>query len=120
MILRRTTLAVLGINVYGSLGDYARNRTLSVQGVESPNFREYWRVRIVVEALLQRGPGASEPPDETVERLASLVAVALAKALETAAANGLSAESEARLHKILDRHWKAFQRGLCGDPPARV
>ena len=79
---------------------------LSNQGVESPNFKVFQRVSIAVEALLQRGPGALEPPNESVERLVShgphmgIVpehekrerAVALVKAVETAAANGLSAQ----------------------------
>ena len=89
---------------------------------------------IAVETLLQRGPGAPEPLNEAVDRLVSRGpdmgmkseqeerkrAVALAKAVETAAANGLSAGGEARLREILDRHWNAFRRGLRGDPPARV
>ena len=41
------------------------------EGVESPNFKESRWVSIAVEALLQRGPGAPEPPDEAVERLVS-------------------------------------------------
>ena len=71
---------------------------------------------IAVEVLLQRGPGAPEPPDEAVEQLVSRGpdmgmepqqeererAVALAKAMETAAANGLSARGGARLREILD------------------
>ena len=65
------TLAALGINVYDSLNECARTRNLSVQGVESPNFKECRRVSITVEALLQRGPGAPAPPDEAVERLVS-------------------------------------------------
>ena len=87
-----------------------------------------------MEALLQRGPDGPEPPDEAVERLASRgpdmgmepeqeereYAIALAKAMETAAANGLSAEGEARLHEILNRHWNVFRRGLRGDPPVHV
>ena len=40
--------------------------------------------------------------------------------METAASNGLSAGGEARLREILDRHWNAFWRGFCSDPPARV
>ena len=47
-------------------------------------------------------------------------AVALAKAMKTAAANGLSAGDGARLREILDQHWNAFWRGLRGDPSARV
>ena len=71
----------------------------AVQGVESPNIKECQRVSIAVEALLQRGPGAPEPPDEAVVRLVSHGpdtgmepeqkcerAVALANAVETAAA----------------------------------
>ena len=60
---------------------------------------------ITVEALLQRGPSAPEPPDEAVEWLVSRGqdmgmepeheerehAVALTKAVETAAANYWSA-----------------------------
>ena len=86
---------------------------------------------LAVEALLQRGPGAPEPPDEAAERLVSRRpdmgmdpeqeqrehAVALAKAVETTAANGLSAGGGARLHEILDRYWNAFQRG---DPPISI
>ena len=89
---------------------------------------------IAVEALLQHGPGAPEPADGTVERLVSRGAdmdmkpeqekherpVALAKTVETAAANGLSFGGEARLREILDRHCKAFRLGLRGDPPAHV
>ena len=72
---------------------------------------------IAVEALLQHDPGTPELPDETVERLVSHVhdmvialgqesecAPALTKAVETAVANGRSAEGRARLRKILDRH----------------
>ena len=128
------TFVALRINVYGSLGEFARKRNLSVQGVESPNFKECRRVSIAEEALLQRDPGAPEPPDEAVERLVSRGpdvgmkpeqeererAVALVKAVETAAANGLSAGGEARLREILGRHWFAFRRGLREDPPARV
>ena len=87
-----------------------------------------------MEALLYRVQGAPEPPGETVERLVSHGpdmdmepeqaererTVALAKAVEPAAANGLSAEGGARLREILDRHWRAFRQGLCGDPPAHV
>ena len=47
-------------------------------------------------------------------------ALALTKAVETAAANGLYAGGEARLHEILDRHWNAFRCEHCVDPPARV
>ena len=90
---------------------------------------------IAVEALPQRGPDAPEPPDEAVERLVSRGpddvgmepeqeeherAVALAKAVETAADFFLSTGGEARLREILDRHWNALRRGLRGDPPARV
>ena len=42
----------LGINVYDSLGECARKRNLSVQGVESPNFKEYRRMTITLEVLL--------------------------------------------------------------------
>ena len=133
-ILGRLTLVALGVNVYGSLGECVRKRNLSVQGVEPPHFKKCRRVGIAVEALLQRGPGTPEPPDEAVERLVSPGpdmsmepeqedrdrAVALAKAVETTATNGLSAGGEARLREILDRHWNAFRRGRRGDLPARV
>ena len=56
-----------------------------------------------------------EPEQKERER-----AVALAKAVKTAAANGLSAGGEARLREILDRHWNAFRYGLFGDPPTHV
>ena len=56
-----------------------------------------------------------EPEQGKCER-----AGALAKEVEAAAANGLSAGGGARLSKILDRHWNAFGRGLRGDPPAHV
>ena len=89
---------------------------------------------IAVKTLLQRGPGAPEPPDEVVERMDSRGpdmgmkseqeerkrAVVLAKAMEIVAANGLSAGGGVRLREILDRHWNAFRRGLRGDPPACV
>ena len=118
VVLGSPILAALEINVYGSLGEYARKRNLSVQGVESSNFKECRRVSIAMEALLQRGPGAPEPSDETVEWLVFRGPdmgmkpeqeehehpVALAKAVEIAAANGLSAGGEARLREILDRH----------------
>ena len=134
VILGSLTLAALGIDVYDSLGECAHKRNLSVQGVELPNFKECRRVSIAVEALLQRSPGAPEPSDEALERLVSRGldmgmepeqeererAVALAKAVETAAARGLSAGGEARLREILDRHWHAFRRGLRGDPSTRV
>ena len=120
--------------MYDSLGDCARKRNLSVQGGTAGNFKECRRIRTAVEALLQRGPNAPELPDEAVERLVSCGpnmgieleqeererAVALAKAVKTAAANDLSTGSRARLHEILDRHWNAFRRGLRGHPPARV
>ena len=61
----------LGINAYDNLGECARKRNLSVQGVELPNFKGCRRVNIAVGLLLQRGPGAPEPPDEAVERLIS-------------------------------------------------
>ena len=134
VILGSPTLAALEINVYDSLDECARKRNLSVQGVESPNFKGCRRVSIAVEALLQRGPGAPEPPNEAVERLISREpdmgmepeqekrerAVALAEPMETAVANGLSAGGGARLREILDRHWNAFRCGLRGDPPARA
>ena len=59
------------LNMHDSLGECARKLNLSVQGLESLNFKKYRRVSIAVEALLQRGPGAPEPPDEAVERLVS-------------------------------------------------
>ena len=71
VILGSPSLAALGINVYGSLGEYARKRNLCVQGVESPNFKKCRRMSIAVEALLQRGPGAPEPSDEAVVPLVS-------------------------------------------------
>ena len=134
VILESSTFAALGINVYDSLDECARKRNLSVQVVETPNFKACRWVSIAVEALLQRGPDGPEPPDETVERLASRGpdigmepeqeggqrAVALAKAMETVSANDLSAEGEARLREILNRRWNAFRGGLRGDPPARV
>ena len=133
-ILGSPTFAALGIDVCDSLGECARKRYLPVQGVESPNFKECRRVSIVVEALLQRGPGAPEPPDEAVERLVPRGpdmgkkpeqeererAVALAKTVKTAAENGLSAGGEAKLREISDGHWNAFRRGLRGDLPVRV
>ena len=113
VILGSPTLAALRINVYDSLEECARKRNLSVQGVESPNFKGCRRASTAVEALLQRGPGAPESPDEAVERLVSRGsdmgmepeqekrerAIALAKAMETAVANGLSAGGEARLRE---------------------
>ena len=57
-ILGSPTLAALGTNVHDILDECARKRKLSVQGVESSNFKQRWRVSITVEALLQRGPGA--------------------------------------------------------------
>ena len=116
------TLATLGINVYDSLGECACKHNPSLQGMESPNFKSYWQVRIAVEAQLQCGPGAPESPDEAVERLVSRGpdigiyleheerddAVALAKTVENAVTNGLSAGGEVRLRKILDLHWNAF------------
>ena len=39
--------------------------------MESPNFEECLQVSIAVEALLQHVLGASELPDEAVERLVS-------------------------------------------------
>ena len=88
----------------------------------------------MLEALLQRGLGTPEPPDEVVEQLVSLGpdmsmepeqekrerAVTLVKEVESAATNGLSAGGSARLCEIMDRHWNAFWRGLRGDPTARV
>ena len=71
MILVSPTLAALGINVYDSFGEYVHKRILSVQGVESLNFKECRRVSIAMEAQLQRALGAPEPPDETVEWLVS-------------------------------------------------
>ena len=134
VILGSPTLATLGINVYDSLGECARKRNLSLQGVESPSFKECRRVSIVVETQLQRDPGAPKLPDEVTERLVSRKsdmgmeieqeererAVALANAVETEASNGLSAGGEARLREILDWHWNAFWHGVRGDPPARV
>ena len=68
MILGSPTLAALETNVYNSLGECSRKCNLSVQGVESPNFNECRRASVAVEALLQRSPGAPEPPDEAVEQ----------------------------------------------------
>ena len=48
MILGSLPLAALGIDVYNSLGECVRKRNLSVQGVESPNFKECRRVSIAV------------------------------------------------------------------------
>ena len=73
---------------------------------------------IALEALLQRGQGVPESPDEAVERLVSRGpdmgmepeqqeherAAALAKTADTVAANGLSAGGEARPREILDRY----------------
>ena len=87
-----------------------------------------------MEALLQRGPGAPEPPDEAFEWLVTRGpdmgmeperkkrerAVALAKAVEISTADGLSAGGGARLREIMEWHWNAIRRGLRGDPPARV
>ena len=134
VILGSPTLAALGMNVYGSIGDFARKRYLSVQGVESPNFKECRRISVAVKDLLQRGQDALEPPDEAVERLVSRGpdmgmkpeqgererAVVLAKAVETAVANCLAAGDEARLREILDQHWNAFRRCLRDDPTARI
>ena len=44
----------------------------------------------------------------------------LAKARQSAAANGLSDGCGARLREILDQPWNVFLCGLCGDPSARV
>ena len=71
VILGSPTLATLSINLYDSLGECAREHNLSLQGMESPNFKSYWQVRIAVEAQLHCGPGAPESPDEAVERLVS-------------------------------------------------
>ena len=104
VILGSPTLVTLGINVYDSLGKCTRKRNLSVQGVDSPNLKECRRVSIAVEALLQHGPGAPEPPGEAVERLVSCGldmgmepeqkgrerAVVSVKVVEIAAKNGLS------------------------------
>ena len=73
VMLGSPTLATLGIKVYDSLGVCARKRNLSVQGAKSPNFKECRRVSITVEALLQRGPGAPEPPNEVVKWLLTWV-----------------------------------------------
>ena len=130
VILGSPTLTALGINGYDSLGECARKRNLCVQGVESPNFKECRRVTIAGKALLQCDPGALELPDEAVELLISRGpdmgiepeqeererAVAMAKVVETAAANGLSAGGGARPRKILDRYCTAFRRGLRSDP----
>ena len=124
----------LGINVYDSLGKCALERNPSAQGVESPNFKDCRRVSIAWKVQLQRGQGAPESPDQAIERLVSRGpdmrmepeqeerehAGALAKAVETAAANGLSAGVGARLREILNRHWNVFRCGRRGDPPARV
>ena len=125
MIMGSPTLTALGMDVYGSLGECVRKRDLSVRGVELPNFKEYRRVSIGMEALLRcpqvhqsrrmrpssdwflAGPDMSvEPEKEERER-----AIALTKAVEIAAT---------RLRKKLDRHWNAFRHGLRGDLPARV
>ena len=58
-------LSGVGISVYDSLDEFARKRN-SLQVVESPNFKECRQVNIAVEALLQRGPRAPEPPDDAV------------------------------------------------------
>ena len=71
VIFGSPTLTVLGTNMHGSFGECARKRKLSAQDVKSLNFKEYRRVSIAVEALLQHDPGASEPADEAVKRLVS-------------------------------------------------
>ena len=40
VILESPILVALGINMYGNLGENACKHDLSVQGVESPNFKE--------------------------------------------------------------------------------
>ena len=129
VILGSPTVAALGINVYDSLGECASKNNTSVQGVESRNFNECRRESIALKALLQRGPGAPEPPDEAVNRLVSRKpggpdmgmepeqeeperAIVLGMAAETSAANSLSAGGGARLREMLDRDWNAFRRGL--------
>ena len=54
VILGSPTLAALRLNVHDSGGECARKHNLSVQGVESPNFKESRRVSIAVEAPLYR------------------------------------------------------------------
>ena len=71
VILVSPTIAALGIDVNDCLGECARKRNLSVQGVKSPKFKNCRWMSTMVEALLQRGPGAPEPLDEAVERLVS-------------------------------------------------
>ena len=71
VILRSPSFVALRTSLCDSVGECARKRNLSVQGVESPNFNQCRQMSIAVEALLQRGPGASKPPGEPVERLVS-------------------------------------------------
>ena len=50
VLLGSPTLAALGIDGYDSLGECARKRNLSVQGIEPLNLKEYQRVSIAAEA----------------------------------------------------------------------
>ena len=96
------TLVALGSNVYDSLGKCVLKYNLSVQGVESPNFKEYRRLSSAVEALLQRGPGAPEPPDEVIERISRGPDM------------GMEPEQKERAHRRLwPRQLKLWQRTVC-------
>ena len=64
MTLRSPTVSTPRITMYVSLDECMHEHDLSVQGVESPNFKKCRRVSIAVEALLQRGPGGPKLPDE--------------------------------------------------------
>ena len=67
----RLVSAALSNRLIGTAEECAHKRNLSVQGGESPIFKQYWLVSIAVEALLQRCPDARETPDDAVERLVS-------------------------------------------------
>ena len=127
------TLEAMGIDVYSGLEACARSRHSLVSGVDTPEFRACRRVSLAVEAL--QDAGASEAPvDPSVERLVSrgpemhmtpeeeLVErrVALDRAVQAAADNGMSETGVSKLREVVGRHENAFRRALRGDPPARV
>ena len=113
VIIGSGTLEAMGIDVYSGLEVCARSRHSLVSGVDTPEFRACRRVSLAVEAL--QDAGASEAPvDPSVERLVSrgpemhmtpeeeLVErrVALDRAVQAAADNGMSEKGVSKIHEL--------------------
>ncbi|CAM9167047.1 unnamed protein product [Sphacelaria rigidula] len=132
-IMGSPTLEALGIDVYSSLGDCARARNTSVQGVNTPDFTDCRRSSIAVDALQQPG-GRAEPVYSSVERLLSRslamsispkqelaeLDVAPEGAVQATADNGISESDVSQIREPVRSRASIFRRTLHGYPPPRV